>query len=251
MGDRTPRPWYETYFNTDYLRIHRRLLEASVVQEVDFIVTALGLKPGAAVLDVPCGHGRHSLELARRGFRVTGVDLSAEFLDLGRRQAEREGLAIRFLRGDMRRLNFTAEFEAAVNLFNSFGYFGSAGDLQVLRGISRALKPEGRLLLEVGNRDYYLLHAHPTSWEELPDCYVLYRFAFCARTGTAHSEHIIIDKETRDVRSYEMEVRMYTFPELSEMLTAVGLKPYGVYGDWDGSAFTTEARRMLVLAVKA
>jgi len=246
------RPWYQTFFGADYLKTHRSFLTETTAAEVEFVQAALALRPGHAVLDVPCGHGRHALELARLGHRVTGVDLSQDFIQLARKQAfaQEVGDRTEFLHGDMRELGFDSEFDAVINVFNSFGYFGNEEDLEVLEGMARALKPGGRLLLDNGNRDYYLLYAAPTSWEELFDCYVLYRFAFHAQTGVAHTQQIVLDKGGLEPRTYDIAVRAYTFPELNRMLETVGLSVYAVYGDWDGSQFTTESPRMIVTAIK-
>src|SRR6185503_17029472 len=103
-----------------------------------FVLERLELDPGARVLDVACGHGRHSLELARRGFAVTGVDLSARSIAVAREAAEREGLRATFVERDARDLDFDGEFDAAVNLFTSaIGYFDEEAENQrVVDGVA-------------------------------------------------------------------------------------------------------------------
>jgi SAM-dependent methyltransferase len=122
-------------------------------QEVDFLVEALALPPGARVLDVGCGVGRHSLELARRGYRPLGVDISAGMLGAGRRTAAAEGLAVEFVQCDARRLDFGPTFDAAICLCE--GAFGLAGDIAghraVLAGVARALKPAAPFVLTAGS----------------------------------------------------------------------------------------------------
>jgi SAM-dependent methyltransferase len=244
------RPWFETYFGSDYLRTHRRQLTASTVEEVDFLVDRLGIGKDDRLLDIPCGHGRHALELVRRGYSVTGVDLSQDLLQLARKQAASQELTVDFLHMDMRELSFDSEFGAAYNVFNSFGYFGKEEDHRVLEGIAQALEPGGRFLLEQGNRDYYLMYAPQRSWEELRDCYVLYDFAFNVASGVAHTQQTIIDKSTQETRTHDIRVRVYSLPELREMLRSVGLLVYSVYGDWDESSFTSDSRYMITCAIK-
>ena len=123
---------------------------AAASKEVEQALALLQLKEGAAVLDLCCGPGRHSLELARRGFKVTGVDRTARFLEEARRRAEAEGLAIEFVQDDMRTFHRPGTFDAAINLFTPFGYFDDPEeDHRVLENIYASLKPHGKLLLDV------------------------------------------------------------------------------------------------------
>ncbi|TBR21670.1 class I SAM-dependent methyltransferase, partial [bacterium] len=120
--------------------------------ELPFLKRVLGLKPGTRLLDICCGVGRHSLPLARAGMDVTGLDVSPVYLAEARRRAKKAGLSVRLVRGDMRRANFAAEFDAAMNLWTSFGYFSTAAeDLAALRAARAALKPGGLFLLETIN----------------------------------------------------------------------------------------------------
>ncbi len=142
--------------------------------EAAFVWKALGLKAGQRLLDVPCGSGRHALEFARRGALVLGVDKTAAYLKAARLAGARQPRA-RFVRGDMRRLPFRGEFDAAVNLWTSFGYFARlADDRKVLEGVARALKPGGRFLIDV--RDLAAVRRQPVQrhWDWRADgAYVL------------------------------------------------------------------------------
>jgi 2-polyprenyl-3-methyl-5-hydroxy-6-metoxy-1,4-benzoquinol methylase len=109
--------WYESYFGEDWLNAAIRVSPEQTSGEVDFVVDALGLAPASRVLDVACGHGRHSLELARRGYAVVGVDLSEPSLSIARQDAASRGLDVRFVRSDMRDMTFLEEFDAAINMF--------------------------------------------------------------------------------------------------------------------------------------
>ena len=155
--------WNEQFFRTFWPRVAPDVTAArpgmGTKAEVRFLVRLLRLPAGAKILDVPCGYGRHSIELARRGFRVTGIDISAALLAQARRAAADLGVEVEFRRRDMRRLAYRGRFDAVLNLFTSFGYFGDAGDLEILRRFRRALRPAragepgGWLVLHLINRD--------------------------------------------------------------------------------------------------
>ncbi|MBC8364097.1 MAG: class I SAM-dependent methyltransferase [Actinobacteria bacterium] len=152
-ADRVTGHWFEgvaDHLGEAYLRYS---FTYGTVQEVDFLVEALGLDEGARILDVGCGPGRHAHELARRGFEVVGVDVSHAFIDLATRDAPPGAT---FVRGDARNLSYQAEFDAAISLCQgAFGLAGGPGadpvpldpDGAILEGIAAAVRPGGRLAL--------------------------------------------------------------------------------------------------------
>src|SRR5207244_6804372 len=108
--------------------------------QVAFLVEQLDLREGTRVLDLACGRGRIAIPLARRGCRVTGVDLSPRSLELARRDAASARVELELLRRDMRELDAVESFDAVINLYSSFGYFAEqADDEQVLAAVARAL----------------------------------------------------------------------------------------------------------------
>lgn len=164
-------PWYTSFFNEQWREaFHLRIPPEHTAREVDFVVQALGLKPGARMLDLACGHGRHCLELARRGCRVTGIDLSEPALEIARQSATHEGLDVDFVHGDMRVIPFQDEFEAVINMYTSFGFLESeAEDEKVLAGVAGALRPGGRFLIDTSNPLWLFRHIRPRVWIELAD----------------------------------------------------------------------------------
>jgi len=129
----------------------------NTISEVDFLLEELQINPGGSVLDVGCGTGRHSIELAKRGYTVTGLDLSEEMLARAAAKAEAENVKVEWVHSDATRLAFSDKFDAAICLCEgAFGLLGQADDpiyqpLAILRNISRSLKPGARAMLTVLN----------------------------------------------------------------------------------------------------
>src|SRR5207249_10238727 len=128
---KVPKRWYEDFFGSDYLI---RYVHPETAAQVEAIDKILHLRKGGRILDVACGAGRHSIELAKRGYRVSGLDLSSSLLSEARKAARGAGVKVTFVQGDMRRLRFRGAFDSAISMFTSFGYFDrQEEDCEVLR----------------------------------------------------------------------------------------------------------------------
>jgi len=244
--------WYREFFDDLYLRVYQPLeAPEQVRREVDFIVKALDLPAGAKVLDLCCGQGRHSLELARRGFQVVGVDLSEALLYAARKRAESEGLSVIFLLCDMREIDFSNEFDAVINMFTSFGYLESeAEDEKVLAKVAQALKSGGKFLLDVVNRDRLVRDFQAREWHAADEGWLgLEERTFDHLSGRMETRWVCV---ARDGVRYERlsSVRLYTASELRTMLERAGLKVTNLFGDYDGSPYSWDSQRLIVVSCK-
>jgi D-alanine-D-alanine ligase len=243
--------WWETFFDENFTRLGLEPIEPDRTRkETDFIVGALQLEKGSRVLDLGCGVGRHSLELARRGFpHVTGLDFSRPSLDRAIGQAEREGLPVRFIEGDMRRIPFEGELDAAFSFFTSFGYFDDPKeDERTIASVARALKEGGRFLLEVANRDYIVRHFQPRGWTEHDGEFVLEDRALDLDTSIIHGEWVFVTRN--GPVKHEARIRLYSLHELVGLLGRNGLHFKEAWGTLDKQPLTFDHSRQKVLAVK-
>lgn len=155
-------------------------------RQVDFLLEKLQLQRGAKILDLACGFGRHSLALARRGFSVTGVDITPDYVRYAREQAESEGLDARFLCADIREVQFEGEFDAVLNIADgAIGYLeNDAENRKIFEAAAKALKPGGRHFMDVMNGDYADCHFPCQLWEAGEKCLTLSRFEWNRETRT-------------------------------------------------------------------
>jgi len=244
--------WYEEYFTEDWMRFRdaKALLKKAPL-EADFLEKALRISPPARVLDIGCGFGRHAIELALRGYKVTGVDISAALLAHAKKMAEEKGVSLSWVRQDMRNIDFSAEFEAAVCLYTSFGYFESEEEnCDVLSRISKALRTGGRLALDVENRDGLLMRYQSRDWwhTEFGDL-VMEERTFDPVKGRGHTG-IVLVSEGRTI-AHDLSIRWYSLPELRHILRDAGMQIRDLYGGLDGSQYTLDAMRLVVIAEKA
>ena len=244
---KAPKRWYEDFFGSDYLI---RYVHPETEAQVEAIDRILHLRKGNRILDVGCGAGRHAIGLAKRGYRVTGFDLSHPLLAEARKAARAARVKPTFVEGDMRHLQFTNVFDAAISMFTSFGYFDRVEeDLQVFRGIVRALHPRGKFLLEMFNRDSLVGSLPSQSWQAREDgTVVLEDASFDLLQGRFETRQVIIDR--KGTREFTASVRAYTLAELKAMLDSVGLFVHRVLGGLDLSPYTARSRRIVLYAVK-
>ncbi len=148
---------WETFFDAHAPVYDENVFTKNTVEEVDFLLEELGLAPGGSVLDVGCGTGRHSIELAKRGYALTGLDLSSEMLASAASAARAAGVQVDWIRADATSFSLPPTFDAAVCLCEgAFGLLGQ-GDgpidqpLSILCNISRSLKPQAKAVFTVLN----------------------------------------------------------------------------------------------------
>ena len=170
LEEHVPPDWWNRIFNSLYLKTDADVVDDHEITriETDMIIEILDLKPEDKILDLCCGQGRHTLELARRGFKnLDGLDRSHYLIQKARDAAKSEALIPKFKEGDARKLPYPADaFDAVLVLGNSFGYFETLhDDLQVLKEIRRVLKPWGRILIDLTDGEYVKNNYQSRSWE--------------------------------------------------------------------------------------
>ncbi len=248
----SPIEWPVAFFDDDYLKIYRPRLTAERTRlEVDFIERELALPPQARVLDLACGIGRHAVEMATRGYRVTGVDFNASYLELGRQAARERHVEVAWSAGDMRAIAFTRAFEGVYSYFTSFGYYSDEENEQVLERIAQALVPGGTLLIDLINRDHILTHPTQRTWHQREDGALLMEENTLDLTSSrVISRQILIEAGTGSHVTKEFDLRAYTCAELTALLRRHGLRVVRALGGPDASEFSTESRRLVVVAVR-
>jgi 2-polyprenyl-3-methyl-5-hydroxy-6-metoxy-1,4-benzoquinol methylase len=224
--------WGEV-FDDDYLYFYETALDDAADRDVDLIWRLLELEPGLEVLDLACGHGWIANRLADRGVRVTGLDSTLRFLEVARDDAERRGVEVDYVDGDMRALPWTERFDRVVSWFTAFGYFDDDENRRVLRQAHMALRPGGRIPIENNNLTELLRRWQP--WIAVE------------RDGDfrADTERTII--RGGRTRRFTFSVRMFVAAELRAWLSEAGFAAVESY-DGEGEPLTAQGRRMITLA---
>lgn len=237
---------WDELFDEIYLTTYAELVEQDAGPDALAAAALAGVEPPAEILDAPAGFGRHSIPLAKAGFRVTGVDRSAVQLDEARRRAS-DAEWPKLVQADFRELPFEdSSFDAVLNLFSSIGYRGEGGDRQMLGEFLRVLRPGAALIVETMHRDRLMHIFQPRGWDPLPgDGMVAEDRRLDYVAGEIETEHILVKDGKR--RQFTYRLRVYTATELVRMLQTVGFVEVDAFGNLEGGELTRESR----LAVRA
>ncbi len=247
--DSTPE-WPVAFFDDDYLRIYRPQFKPErTAAETRFIASALDAPDGAEVLDLACGFGRHAIGMAQLGYRVTGLDFNPRYLDIAAADAAAAGVQVTWRPGDMRALGFDRAFDAIYSFFTSFGYFEDDDNERVLAEVARALRPGGRFLLEMANRDWLLAHPEDRTWTQREDgALLMTETTLDLVTSRVLTRQMLIDPQGGPQVTKEFTLRTYTCAELSALLRRHGFRVLAVVGGAEGEPYGVDSRRLALVA---
>jgi D-alanine-D-alanine ligase len=223
-----PSDWWRTLFNSLYLETDGDVIEndRNTADEVDLLIRSVGLERNDRILDLCCGQGRHSLDLAQRGFsHVTGLDRSRYLIRLARKRAKQRNLQVSFHEGDARRFRLgDAEFHCVCILGNSFGYFERPeDDLAVLEAVKRALASGGSLVMDLMDGDWMRRHFEPRSWEWVDQNHFVCRERDLAGDGDRLiSREVVVHAERGVIADQFYAERLYSTERLQTLVTDAG-----------------------------
>jgi D-alanine-D-alanine ligase len=229
--------WWRHIFNANYLRTDGDVVEdQSVTQiETDLFLQILSPNQDSVILDLCCGQGRHSLELARRGFiNLFGLDRSHYLINRAKAVNKKQGTGIVFREGDARKLPFSTDrFDYVFIAGNSFGYFESVqDDTRILKEIMRVLKPFGKLLIDITDGGYMKNHFQPRSWEWIDKNYFV-----CRERSLSSSDDRLISREVIThvkkgvIADQFYAERLYSKETITDLLNQSGFAETQIHSD--------------------
>jgi ubiquinone/menaquinone biosynthesis C-methylase UbiE len=240
--------WWDDFFPI-FRPFFGLLSQKQTNAQARYIIEKLNLKPGRKFLDCACGIGRISLPLAKKGIRVTGVDITQSYLDELSKKAKQRGLKINVARADMRRINYDSQFDAGGNLWTSFGFFEKESDNRlVVKKMYQALKPGGKFMLHVINRDWIMANYSPRGWQEVAGVKSMEERYFDYSTSVNYGTwHFLKDGEEKSI---DVPIRMYSFHELIAMFESVGFIDIEGYGSIKNEPISRDKQMMFIIGTR-
>jgi len=238
--------WYEGWFGSDaYDLVYDHRDEDEAEQLADLVEQHLSPRPHAHIVDVGCGRGRHARTFARRGYRVTGVDLSQEAIDQARERSRAEGLDVTFQQGDMRDPVCDGCADGVVNLFTTFGYFDDdAENERALRAMTTALRPGGWFVQDFLNAPQVIETLQPSDTHAVNG--VTIRQQRWIENDRINKEITIEHDGATD--TYHESVRLFTLDDFRSMYEGVGLELLNTFGTYTGAPYTPQSPRLVLFA---
>jgi len=252
------KQWYEQLFDDYGEKYDKESFTRGTLGECDFIEKEAGFDKNMRILDIGCGTGRHTIILTKRGYKVTGIDLSERQLSIARKKAEKEKLEINFLRLDARDLNLDNEYGLVIMLCEGGFPLMETDEMnfQILQNAAKALKPGGKFIFTTLNGLFPLFHSvkdfvnanSDDGNAQTKDC------SFDLMTFRDFNTLSIID-EMGETREYECNERYFVPPEITWLLKTLDFKTIEIFGARLGAfsrddRLTTEDYEMLVIAEK-
>jgi len=252
------KQWYELLFENYGQKYDNEVFTQGTIGECDFIEKEIEFDKSKKIIDIGCGTGRHSIELSKRGYNITGIDLSDSQLERANEKANKLNLKINFIKQDARNISFKNEFDIAIMLCEGSFPLMETDEMnyEILQNITHALKNKGKLIFTTLNALFPLYH----SVEE-----------FCASAGkegnatyrsnsfdlmTFRDYNITESEDDFGVKKkLECNERYYSPSEITWLLKTLGYKKIDIYGAKLGAfsrneKLTTEDFEMLVIAEK-
>lgn len=244
--------WYKEIWSLD---IKDMSWTEDTKNQVDFLIKALDLTGKERILDLACGFGRHSLEFARRGFCVVGVDITDEYVEDAKKQAEKEKLPATFYHQDIRAVTFEAEFDVVLNMGDgAIGYLENEEEnLKIFDVIAKALRNGGKHVMDIMSADYADTHFPCNLWEAGTKGITLSRFEWNPDTrimlygqndfeyGKALSAPEFVAGDP---------IRLYHREELEQIMSDRNMKLQQVYGSFEGALGSDNEIKMIICSQK-
>ncbi|RKX70329.1 MAG: hypothetical protein DRZ90_00050 [Spirochaetes bacterium] len=222
----------------------------NAVGDVEGMIKLTGSVPPEKILDVGCGPGRHSLELGKKGFRATGIDINENYLETAEKLSRSGQLEIPpvFLNCDMRGINTTESFNGAISFFQSLGYFENPDeDLKVCTEVYKALEKDGWFLVEMDGKETTAASFEERTWLERDGRTILLEYEAEAAWSMLHNRWQFRDTDG-SWHEYEFSYRLYSAVELGELLEKAGFASIEFFGALDGRPYNQNAKRLVALA---
>ncbi len=240
--------WTKKYFDEFYLKYFLlNQSEETTKKQVSLIVKYA--KEGAKILDAGCGLGRHSIKLGEKGYEVLGIDSSPLYVEYAKKEAGKRNLKnVSFKTEDVRKISYEDKFDLVISMWSSFGYFDDETNFDIIKRFRRALKKGGKVLIDIENRDYILKYFIRETFREKDGLFILERRRFHPLTSVVTTHRYVVGNSLR--KEYLRNIRIYSATEMINLFRAAGLEISEVSGDYDGTKFGENSKRIIIIGQK-
>ena len=245
--------WYKEGWTLD---IKNQSWVEDTGSQVDFLIQTLGLQGNERILDLACGYGRHSLEFAKRGYQVVGVDITKEYVEDANKEAGAAGLPAHFYQKDIRQVDYNEEFDVVINMADgAIGYLeNDEENVKIFDVVSRALKPGGKHFMDIMSADYADAHFPCNLWEAGDISLTLSRFEWDKESKVmlyGQNDFSYGNPLAKPNFAAGDPIRLFHAQEIKDLLSARGMDVVKIFGKFDGTPASANEIQMMVCSQKS
>jgi SAM-dependent methyltransferase len=245
--DKKYNNWHKKFFKGLWNEVQLKMYpDAQTLEQTKFIIDALKLRKKDKILDVPCGAGRISNQLAKKGYGVVGIDSNTHMINQALKI--KKSYNAKYFLKDMGDIDFENEFDSVICFWGSFGYFDDDVNLKFLENVYRALKPRGKFLLDTNTVESILSKFQKTGWFKVGNIYVLEYRTYDEINSRINSDWTFI--KNGKIENKSTAIRLYTYKELTDLLKKIGFKKFTTYGSIKKEIFNVMSNRLYLVAEK-
>ena len=233
MKDNKMKQWYEALFENSAQKYDKEIFVRGTPGECDFIEQELNYNKNIRIIDVGCGTGRHSIELSRRGYRITGIDLSEDQLARAKEKAKQLDLSIDFQRLDARKLPFNGEFDAAIMLCEGAFPLMETDEMnfEILKNVTKTLKNNGKFIFTTLNGLFPLYHSVEKLCELASgEGNATYKSSTFDLMTFRDYNTTIFEDDSGNKKELKCNERYYVPSEITWLLKTLGYKKVDIFG---------------------
>jgi len=222
--------------------------EKQSLEHAKFIIDVMSLHGKKKILDIPCGNGRISNILSRKGFDVTGIDFNKHLLNFAKKEALKKKLKTRFFNISMFDIKWENEFDSAICFWGSFGYSTDENNINFLREIYSSLGNNGKFLIDTVTAETLLPKFQRRGWMKIGDIYILEDRTYNTLNSRIDVEWTFIKKNKAEIK--HTSIRLYTYKELINIMKDIGFREFSSYGSLKKDKFTINSNRLYLIAIR-
>ncbi len=237
--------WFKDWFASDfYLSVYSHRNDEDAEIFLNKVLSYIPIDPGSEILDAACGAGRHSILMARKGFKVTAFDLSEPLLEIAAAKNKAQNLDINFFREDLRKVKLDKKFSLILNLFTSFGYFDSDEEnFAFIRSAYEMQGKEGYFIFDYFNEAFLRKHVVAESSKIINGLEIKEKRGIKGNRIVKQIEIV----QGGDRLNYEESVQLYTFNEIIERFRETGYREVQIFGNYNCGTFEPEESDRLII----
>lgn len=240
--------WYDEFFFNGWDVIQDDFISPERTSaEIDFIDNFAKSRNYKKILDIPCGTGRVSIDLAKRGYNITGIDFNPNAVSKAKERCNIPNAV--WIEGDMREINYENQFDLVISMWGSLGYFTDEENIKFFHSVSKALTDKGAFIFDTNTLETISRKFQPSGINRINDNFILEERTLDLVNSRINAVWSFINSSGKRFER-KSSIRLYSYKELLDILKKAGFKEFRAYGGFNGETYNIYSDRLELIAIK-